>query len=312
MRSVLFGLLLLCGQSYAQCPPSQAPGRAPPAANVPQNAVAASVRVDMAGGFGGSGTHVGNGCFITNRHVTGYDTGKAGSVTFPTGHSYSVTVSAVCDYADMACLTTNDVRDEPYVSLAAAATPRGGEVYQAGYPASNGRRLHTKHGTMIGEVKVEWGRSDDIAMTCSSGDSGSGIFNSRGELCGVLWGGQPGRNVTTACTYVDTARFVNECCRKRPPPVQPPPPVSPAPPSDAQLQAILAQLAKMEAAIAAIQSTPGPAGKDGKQGPAGPQGPPGASADVSVLIARIAALEAAIATLRGKETVTIPGTNPPQ
>lgn len=314
-----------------RCPlpgPGSGPGYQPPGQEplsaIPEAAVRASVKVEVYSGgapgnqplvhyeaasygrsiSGGSGTHLGGGVVLTNRHVAGQG-GLTADVTFPAGRKYRGKVFAVCRYADMAGIYCPDASTEPAAGLAAAVPQRGSPVYSAGYPGNAGRQLVKKQGRIEGGAQVEWGMSNRLAMRCSSGDSGSGIFDAGGALVGVLWGGAGGE--TLCCTYSDTKRFVNEECLplrrpRTPPPSQPPtPPISPLeplpviPPAGPDYQAVLSELAKLRADIAGIKLQPGPAGpagprgadglagKDGqpgqdgigKAGPVGPAGPAG-------------------------------------
>ena len=283
--------------SSGDCPPGRwgtqkAPGRVPQA-EVPAAAVAASVRVDVRTGQSiscGSGTHLGYGVFLTNRHV-GERAGYKATVMFPTGKLYQGSVQGVCGYSDMAVIVCADAAKEPGAKLAEAVPATGTAVYSAGYPASAGRMLSKKRGSMRSSARVEWGTSNLIGMNCSSGDSGSGIFNEQGELVGVLWGGDNGS--TTCCTFADTKRYVTEECfrffpRNQPPPqpiVQAPPaPSVPAPPymppadNSAAVLAMLQQMQQDINDLKARKPIPGPAGKDGqdgKPGVPGAQGLPG-------------------------------------
>jgi hypothetical protein len=329
-------------------PPTFPPDAQPGGGSVPSLAVAASVRVEVYSGpvqgpdrqplveyvqfasgtiSGGSGTHLGNGLVITNRHVAG-KTGRKAGVLFASGKSYRGEVVAICQYADLAAIVVQEASEEPSALVASAVPVNGTMVYSAGYPGytnrnGSGRTMTQKNGTMKGGAQVEWGQSNRIAMKCSSGDSGSGIFNGEGALVGVLWGG--GQGETMACTFRDTSRFVNQDCRgfigigigvgRRPPPrppvvVVPPALPTPAPPSDTI--GLQARLDRLEATIAELRSRPAVNGTVGPQGPSGPPGMaglPGApgqdgktgapgkdgangkDADVSALLARVAELE---------------------
>lgn len=314
----------LLGQSCGPggCPQPGTPGsRAPGVPSAPQRvaapgrAIAASVKVsvwDGRGISGGSGTHLGHGIFLTNRHVGQRQSNRA-SVSFANGESFNGWVMLVCSYADLAAIECPPASGQTTVELSDRLPATGESVWKVGYPASAGRRLDTNNGPMRGSLQVEWGRSNEILMHCSSGDSGGGIFNRDGKLCGVLWGGD-GQH-TTAVTYADTKRFWEECCRLRgkqpvppaqpipapptdsgplPPvvpiaPVQPPVgPVAPMQPTSPDLASILAKLDALDRKVASIPAGPtGPAGKDGI-GIAGPPGPAGRDADTSAIEAKLA------------------------
>lgn len=259
--------------------------------------MAASCKVSVRTGrtiSGGSGTHLGGGLVVTNRHV-GETAGNAATVDFPSGKSYTGSVVAVCRYSDLAAIVVGDAKSEPAVELAAAVPERGQAVWVAGYPASNGRRQHVRHGTMSGGKDVDWGKSNEIRLTSHHGDSGSGILTADGRLCGVLWGGDgdEGGTSTLACTWADTSRFCAEDCSRwwpgkllgradpnRPVPPgnpKPPPSVPVAPPAQPDLAAVLAALAEVRAQNAALSASIAkiPAGPPGATGPAGKDGTPG-------------------------------------
>ena len=312
-----------------RCPiPDQRPRQPPPSSpgQMPPLVISASVRVEVYSGptqrsplveyeqfasgmiSGGSGTHLGNGLIITNRHVAGR-VGRMATVTFQGGKQYRGEVVLVCQYADLAAIHAKDAAAEPMAALAEAVPPAGTAVYSAGYPGytnrGQGRTLTEKLGRMIGGAHVEWGRSNRIEMRCSSGDSGSGIFDSSGSLVGVLWGGSNGE--TMACTYADTSRFIKEQCinlwvgggigtARRP--AQPP--ITQPPPTPDIAVSLISRLERLESSLSDIRNRPviaGPPGKDGAPGPPGKDGLPGASgppydpAIVNSLIERISALE---------------------
>ena len=341
------------------CPQPQAPGRGPsPQATAPANAVAASVKVDVyssgipgvdqpgrpggnaprafdlihwqkaSGGMisGGSGTHLGGGMVITNRHVAEV-VGRQARVLFPSGHDYTGTVVLVCQYADLAAIHCPGAVDEAATDMAGAPPQAGQEVFQAGYPASNNRRLHQKRGKMLEAARVEWGWSNRIAMTCSSGDSGSGIFSADGLLLDVLWGG--GGAETMACTYGDVKRFTEECEHwwvgkafgrpdpnaPKPPPVAPPvpappspggpiltppaPPVSPA--AGVTNEQILAEIQRLQGLLAGR----GPVAPPAIVPPPAPvtppvAGQPPAAVDLSPLLSQLAQLRADVAAIQLK------------
>ncbi len=248
---------------------------------------------------GGSGTHIGNGVVITNRHV-GELVGREAKVLFPSGREYRGRVVAVCKFSDLAAISVPEAADQPSIEIALTPPATGSTVYQAGYPASNQRRLHQKTGTMNTSAQVQWGVSNQIRMHCSSGDSGSGIFNEAGQLVGVLWGGDG--ESTMACTCADTNRFIREECVTwwpgkligRPDPNAPKKPVVPGegkpltpqppvvvvpppyqPPVGQDYAAVLAAIDALGKSVAAIQLKPGPPGKDGANGRNGLDGKDG-------------------------------------
>lgn len=221
------------------------------AANVPAAAINASVRIvgaREANGQapGGSGTIVGHkdgiGYVLTCRHVIDESQrGKNVSIFLVTGQTYQGTLWEIDSQADLALLyfATSDV--PPIATLAESGPTIGDSVYQVGYPM--GQRNPAQRAGRVSGASRSPGRpqgpltmiNTDLAMRTASGDSGSGIFTTRGELCGVLWGGN-GVSTTSVC-YTQTAAFLGRClpwCRQRPasPPVSPvtPPIASPSPP----------------------------------------------------------------------------------
>lgn len=357
------------GQPWSPDQPIQQPG-----GSVPPLAIAASVRVSVyqsggpgphqpiinaplvevyqSGGrliSGGSGTHLGGGLVLTNRHVAGR-TGRAATVAFPSGQQFDGQVVAICSFADLAAIYAPQASSQPRISLASSVPPAGTPVYSAGYPGYTGqggqrpRQLTQKQGTIIGGVRVEWGDSNRLQMRCSSGDSGSGIFDGAGDLVGVLWGGANGE--TMACTYRDTRRFVEQSCGGwigigvgggigRRPPIAPPapavPPAHPVPappsmppvtgPGPSEIIGSLEQrLAKLEAAIDELRVKPvvagppgiagkagpaGPAGPAGKDGTQGPPGPAGKDADAAVIQSLLARI-AALESQQQRVSVPVP------
>lgn len=281
------------------------------AAELPAQSRNASLRVNVYDGqgiSGGSGTHLGGGLVLTNRHVA-LRAGLLVDVSTSEGRHYRGRVAAVCAYSDLAAVVLDNPVGLPQASLAPAVTPTGAPVWKVGYPASNRRQQEVHRGTMGGTVHVGWGQSNNIAMRCSSGDSGGGIFDSKGQLVGVLWGGAG--NETTACTFADTRRFVSEECVRwlrpgkkspRSPPVvvagpepsgscpscpyppgvsggpEPPAPGVPTAPSAPAgpaptLSQIIAKLDALEGALKNLP--PGPAGPKGEKGDKGEAGAKG-------------------------------------
>jgi hypothetical protein len=297
IRALLLLLLLGSpGRCQSFCPPGRdvpsapAPSQTSPSSVVPARAIAASVKVNVQneGGTisGGSGTHLGYGLFLTNRHVGGR-TGRRAEIVFASGTKYTGQVKEICSYADLAAVECPTATTQPMAPLANRVAASGETVWKIGFPALSARRLISATGPMRGGIQVEWGRSNEVALRCSSGDSGGGIFNSDGSLVGVLWGGDG--VTTTVCTYADTKRFWEECCRCRgylpTPPIPVPPPAPkplpdplpiPPPPTaipGTDLQAILAKLDSLDKRIGSLPA--GPSGPPGPTGPVGPMGPPG-------------------------------------
>lgn len=296
-----------------RCPLPQRPQYRPQPqapATVPEKAIAASVKVSIRDNHaGGSGTHLGNGLVLTNRHVA-ERVGNSADVMFPDGRLYGGKVVAVSRTSDLAAIHAPTAIDQAAVELGDSVPTLGMVVYSAGYPAMNGRRLHTKRGVVRGSVFESWGKSNKLDMICGSGDSGSGIFTADAKLIGVLWGGREDEGTTMCCTYVDTTSFVKEQCvtwwpgrlvgrpnpEKPQEPAQPPNPgFGPGPaPTDPAVMDAINQIRKDLAALKPLPGPPGRDGKDGTAGPTGPAGPAGKDATAGSLAsieARLAAIE---------------------
>lgn len=262
---------------------------------------------------GGSGTHVGNGLIVTNRHVA-QRRGASASIEFQDGKSYSGSVVAVSNYSDLAAIYAPNARGQFSSVLASVVPARGSLVFSAGYPAytSNGgrnpRRITEKQGTMDGAVMVDWnhlsdgssstwGYSNRLSMRCSNGDSGSGIFCSGGFLIGVLWGNSGGE--TLCCTHKDTVRFVEQDCIRWRHPSKPPidPLPSPSPPPKPPNTHPLYPPERPDPPISppvivkdGKDGLPGRDGKDGLPGQTGPMGPSGLTPDLSPIMANLSSL----------------------
>lgn len=330
----LVGCPELARAEWGPQPPARSERPGP--AQLPDTVLSASLRVDVYDGrgiAGGSGTHLGQGMILTNRHV-GQQSGLAVTVSTRWGRQYRGKVQSVCRYSDLAMIQLDDPRDLPPATLAPAVAASGSRVWKVGYPASAGRRQEIHPGTMGGTVSVDWGKSNQIRMRCSSGDSGGGIFDDQGRLTGVLWGGQG--EETTACTFADTTRFIQECQRllpgrRRGPPAAPPTsgpscgpggcpvppgveafpePAAPSAPTsgDPTLSQIAAQIQALQNQIQHLppgaKGEPGAAGAKGDPGARGPVGPPGlpGPAGKDADPQTIAALQAQVAALQAQVT----------
>ena len=140
------------------------------------------------------------GLVITNWHVINEATGSI-SVHFPDGFYSLGSVQRVDRDWDLAAIAIRKPNAKP-VSLADEA-PRPGEVltiagYGAGsYRAASGQcTQYVAPGTTFPYEMVE------VAVSARQGDSGGPIFNSRGELAGVLFGEGHGRTSGSYCGRV--------------------------------------------------------------------------------------------------------------
>ncbi len=93
-----------------------------------------------------------------------------------------------------------------HVALAEEPVPVGGQVWQFGYGG-----VQVNQGPTVKSGIVVKSRYSETVLTSTlntvSGDSGSGVFNTRGELCGVTWGSdgqsqQMAVEVTTVRTFL--------------------------------------------------------------------------------------------------------------
>ncbi len=141
------------------------------------------------------------GIVITNWHVINEASGQI-SVHFPDGFYSLGTVQSVDRDWDLAAIV---IRKPPNVQpvLLANEAPRPGETltiagYGAGsYRAASGRcTQYVAPGTTFPYEMVE------VAVSARQGDSGGPIFNSRGELAGVLFGEGHGRTSGSYCGRV--------------------------------------------------------------------------------------------------------------
>lgn len=152
----------------------------------------------------GSGTlvYVGDqvGLVITNWHVINEAAGPI-SVHFPDGFYSIGTVQKMDHDWDLAVLV---IRKPNVASVPIAATPpRPGEMLTiAGYGSGNYRAAsgpctqYVAPGTTFPFEMIE------CAVSARQGDSGGPIFNSRGELAGVLFGEGQGRTAGSYCGRV--------------------------------------------------------------------------------------------------------------
>ena len=285
------------------------------------------MRVDVSAGQlinGGSGTHLGGGLVITNRHVA-ERVGLRATLTFPSQKRYVGSVVAVCNYSDLAAIYSEEARNEAAAEIDDSAPAKGDSIWKIGYPANRSRQMDISAGKLLSVTRVDWGKSNTTTARSSNGDSGGGIFNIRGKLIGVLWGGPE----AIACTYADTKKFVEQDCvkwwpgrlggapdpsKQMPPadkPLVPPQPVVPVQPPAADISQLKQDiLAVIKAEIGKIPAgprgergpagPPGAAGTDGHRGERGPSGAPGKDADpseVAALRARIMELERKLADI---------------
>lgn len=212
--AVVVCVLALAGAASAISPQTADPNEPPP------QILKASVRVDVPQGRGvthsGSGTVVAAyvdasgkaACVVlTNKHVC--PTGNCPvKVTWPWDTFASDAVWLGCDdradLAAVACFAPDDLA----VCPPADASPSVGEVlHQCGYPRCKGPVV--RRGPVLPSATFQVDVRSVEGSPTLSGDSGSGLFNRRGELVGVNWGGHG--QVGSSCHAVslhDVRRFL--------------------------------------------------------------------------------------------------------
>jgi len=213
-------------------------GRPEYADYIPADLVAASVKIRMQGGYGGSGTviHVdpqqGAAMVLTNKHVVEKGNGIA-IVTFPSGHEFE---GEVIGYdktgADLAAIAIPADASTPFVPVAKSYPLKGTGICQVGY---GGGQMQRRSGFIAGYRERSPHYNLMLSFQVISGDSGSGVFILKTkELCGVVWGGpdydNSGYFEPQAVTLVNIHRFVDACLPRLCPPRR----GSPRPPSGAR------------------------------------------------------------------------------
>jgi S1-C subfamily serine protease len=163
----------------------------------------AALKVRSAG-FGGSGTCVRSGkvsLVLTNAHVVEGGPGEPWAVDTTDGRSFAAAVAEVCPFADLALVRVDG--ELPAVELA-DEDPTGTSIRRWGFPLGRltpkgGRLLGLTGGFLPGRANCPVAEIDEPSV---SGDSGSGLFDPRGRLVGVVWGGGPGRSSTVPLAEV--------------------------------------------------------------------------------------------------------------
>jgi len=179
---------------------------APPGRQRPHPAV---VRVSVADGGGsysmGSGTlvavHGSRGLVVTNWHVV-RDAKAPPVVIFPDGFRSAAVVARLDADWDLAALVIWRPRAEPV--RISDHPPRPGEPLTiAGY-GSGSYRMATGRCTQYVSPGGRHGfEMVELSAPARQGDSGGPIFNSRGELAGVLFGSAAGTTSGSFCGRVD-------------------------------------------------------------------------------------------------------------
>jgi hypothetical protein len=195
-------LLLLVAPSSAAA--------APMARQQPHPAV---VRVSVADGGGsysmGSGTLVAvqgsRGLVVTNWHVV-RDAVAPPEVIFPDGFRSAAVVARLDSAWDLAALVIWRPRARP-VAIS-PHPPRPGEPLTiAGYGSGNYRMATGRCTQYLSPGGQHGFELVELSTPARQGDSGGPIFNSRGELAGVLFGSSMGTTSGSFCGRVD--RFLS-------------------------------------------------------------------------------------------------------
>lgn len=145
-----------------------------------------------------SGQH---GLVVTNWHVV-RDAVGAVTVVFPDGFRSGATVLRTDRDWDLAALAIWRPDAEP-VPLSALAPQHGEPLTIAGYGPSGQYRAVTGRCTQYYPPSVDLpAELVELTAPARQGDSGGPIFNSRGELAGVLFGTASGRTMGSYCGRV--------------------------------------------------------------------------------------------------------------
>lgn len=178
-------------RAHFDCPPGGCPLPPGDQPTIARRLMACSVRVQV-DHRGGSGTVIystDKQCWIlTNRHVALRPQAQA-IVEWSNGARTGARVVHVDRASDLALLVAS-VQTSVCTAAVASDSPRPGQtVWQCGYPRGRGPRLASGEFTGRQQQDTYGGPSWEFRFASDGGDSGSGIFNERGELVAVLWGG---------------------------------------------------------------------------------------------------------------------------
>lgn len=187
-----------------------------------KRSVKIEVDVPNRGGIMASGSHIGNGQILTNRHVCDYfQPGFQGTVT-----DYKKRVWRIRDYVnsptprvDLCVLQTN-ATDLPVVEFekdASLMAKSGDWLFYVGFPAGN---FNQAGGYMIGYDLVQVGDPEGesvvmylgvVKLVTAGGASGSPVYNREGRMIGVLNAGGGGEMAFVPQTIVEEfLRYANK------------------------------------------------------------------------------------------------------
>lgn len=152
----------------------------------------------------GSGTLVAvneqHGLVLTNWHVVNEATGPV-TVIFPDGFQSPGLVQKVDRTWDLAAVAIWRPTVEP-VALSQTAPRPGDMLTIAGYGSGAYRSVSGRCTQYVAPGLRHPYEMVELAASARQGDSGGPIFNSQGELAGVLWGEGGGRTSGTYCGRV--------------------------------------------------------------------------------------------------------------
>jgi S1-C subfamily serine protease len=179
------------------------PGRQAPA-TPPHPAVVRVIVPERNGASYGSGTLVDVrdefGLVVTNWHVV-CDLAGAPTVVFPDGFRSAAQVVKVDREWDLAALVIWKPRVSP-VPLAERAPRPGEKLAIAGYGGGPYRLVEGPCTQYVAPGMNQPWEMVELAASARQGDSGGPIFNSQGELAGVLFGEGHGRTAGSYCGRV--------------------------------------------------------------------------------------------------------------
>ena len=179
-------------------------GWAAPSAEIQHPAVVRVIAPERDGTSYGSGSLVAvdgpHGLIITNWHVVRDATGQI-VVVFPDGFRSGATVLRTDSDWDLAALAIWRPGVEP-IPLA-TDTPRPGEPLTiAGYGSGRFRTITGRCTQYVAPGSNQPFEMVELSAGAREGDSGGPIFNSRGELAGVLFGAASGHTTGSYCGRV--------------------------------------------------------------------------------------------------------------
>ncbi len=206
MKSLLPLAVVLLAPPVAMARPALF-GRDPPRPSGGDQPHPAVVRVVAPEGTGtslGSGTLVAVsenlGLVVTNWHVVRDATGQI-AVVFPNGFRSGATVVRTDRHWDLAALAIWRPNVEP-VPLATRPPQPGEPLTIAGYGAGRYRAITGRCTQYVAPGRNQPFEMVELSAGARQGDSGGPIFNSQGELAGVLFGAAWGQTTGSYCGRV--------------------------------------------------------------------------------------------------------------